>query len=175
MQLNAQKTSDNDSLVAAKTIISINQKARKAAILSLIVPGLGQLYNRDYWKIPVIYAVMGSCAYFALKNNQSYQTFRKAYLYRTDNDSLTIDSYTNISNETLLAQREFYRRNRDLIIVLGALGYALNSVEAYVARHLKGFSVSEDLALHIQPAIWVGLQNQGGAGISCSITFKPKP
>lgn len=165
---------DSSRVVQPETVASVSKKANRAALLSLLLPGAGQIYNQNYWKVPVIYAVLGTCVYFAIKNHQSYRTFRQAYRYRTDNDSLTIDSYPNSSNETLLAQREFYRRNRDLIFVLGALGYALNSVEAYVARHLKGFSVSDDLSLQLHPTFWT-FPNSTGIGISCSFVLKNKP
>lgn len=175
VSIGANVASCQDSVRVAKpeTVVSVSKKANKAAFLSLLLPGAGQVYNQDYWKVPIIYAAMGTCAYFFVKNHQSYLTYQQAYRYRTDNDSLTVDSYPAATNETLLAQREFYRRNRDLVLVLGVLSYALNSVEAYVAQHLKGFAVTDDLSLRFHPT-FLAFQNNAGIGVSCSVSFRNK-
>jgi hypothetical protein len=128
---------------------------KKAALRSAILPGLGQAYNRSYWKIPIFYAGFGGLAFVAIDQNKAYKDFRWAYRVRTDDDETTIDTLFSpfITDGSIKSRRDFHRRNRDLTFILTGVWYALNVVEAYVDAHLKGFDVSEDLSLHIRPAI----------------------
>ncbi len=126
---------------------------QKAVIMSLLLPGLGQLYNRSYWKLPIVYAGFGYCSWRIINNEQKYRHFQQAYLYRTDNNPLTVDAYdpntgtTEVySDAALRAQRDFYRRNRDFNILLLIAAYGLTAVEAYVDAHLKYFTVSDKLS-----------------------------
>lgn len=139
---------------------------KKAALLSL-VPGLGQAYNKKYWKIPVIYAGLGGIGYFIGWNNKNYQTLKLAYSDITDDDPLT-DSYLDLEGaEEYLAQpggendlknainkqQDYYRRNRDLLIISMAAFYALNIIDASVDAHLFDFDISEDLSFNWQPSM----------------------
>ncbi len=131
----------------------IEKKAQTAAKLSLLLPGAGQFYNKSYWKIPVIYGVLGTTAFFIYKNNKEYKKWREYYIAKTDNDSTTIDPFPTLSAEILRSQRDYYRRNRDFAILIFSFAYILNSVEAYVDAHLKEFDVSDKLSLKISPGI----------------------
>jgi hypothetical protein len=124
-------------------------KPQRAALLSTCLPGLGQLYNKKYWKIPIVYGVLGTIGYFAWNNHQNYLIFRNALRARYDDNPQTVDDFPNINDQVLKAQREYYRRNRDLFIIFGVIGYSLNILDAYVDAHLKGFTVSDQLT--IQP------------------------
>lgn len=135
-------------------------KPGKAALRSAILPGLGQAYNRSYWKIPIIYAGAAVMGYFLVTNNSTYQDLRYALIARLDGDPNTIDSYSahpylgeghQNGSQNLRYYRDYYRRNRDLTIILSVAAWGLNVAEAYVHAHLKDFDVSDNLSLHIQP------------------------
>lgn len=141
-------------------------RPEKAALWSAVIPGAGQFYNRAYWKVPIVYAGVAVLGYFLIDNNKKYQSFRRALLLRVDNDSTTVDEYANnpdypslnVSNGTLAEQnieyrKDYWRRNRDLTILLSIGYYGLQMAEAYVHAHLKEFDVSDDLSLRIMPGL----------------------
>lgn len=117
---------------------------------SLILPGAGQFYNKSYWKIPLVWAGIGTCVYFAIDNNNQYLYYQQAYI-------------DNPQNAGLRVFRDSYRRNRDFSIILGALAYTLTAIEAYTDAHLKHFDVSDDLSLHLYP-IKTTFPTVGGQG-----------
>ncbi len=133
----------------------------KAAVFSAIIPGAGQFYNKSYWKIPIVYATGAVLGYFYVTNNNNYQDYRKALIQRVDNDPTTVDKfadapYLGTSNgqtavNALKYRRDYWRRNRDLTVILSVAAYTLQIAEAYVHAHLKEFDVSDDLALRMQP------------------------
>lgn len=127
----------------------------KAALLSAVVPGLGQAYNGSYWKIPIIYAgFMGfgaSIHYW----HYNYINFRNALSAEIDGDPNTINPYAqfNYTEDRLTRGVEFYQRNRDFLMILTGLFYFLQIVEANVDAHLKTFDISDELTLKIDPHI----------------------
>ena len=127
----------------------------KAAVFSAVLPGLGQAYNRKYWKIPIIYAGFAVFGYFAVTYNKEFQTFKEAYIYTANGDT----SYNNnpyIGGKYTQAQlkdgMDFYERNRDLNLILGGLWYILNIMEAYVDAHFFNYDISDDISMHISPS-----------------------
>jgi hypothetical protein len=125
---------------------------KKAALLSAVLPGLGQAYNKKYWKIPVLYAGGATLGYFISFNNKNYKRFKKAVIIRNEGkikDEFA-ETYPNI--EQLRTGREFYRRNRDLLVIVSAFTYLLNIADATVDAHLATFDVSDDLALRVRPS-----------------------
>lgn len=147
---------------------------KKAAIMSACLPGLGQVYNRKYWKVPVLYAGLGGVGYSIYFNNKYYQSFRKAYIARTDNLLETTDEYPRYSATNLLDLRNYYRHNLELSVIILSAVYILNIVDASVDAHLYDFDISDDLSLRVQPSVWsVGPGSQFGGGLS--LTFKLKP
>ena len=144
-QLNCNDTTKKDTSKVKET------KPQRAALLSTCLPGLGQLYNKKYWKIPIVYGVLGTIGYFAWNNHQNYLIFRNALRARYDDNPQTVDEFPNVNDQVLKAQREYYRRNRDLFIIFGVIGYSLNILDAYVDAHLKGFTVSDQLTIHPIP------------------------
>lgn len=127
---------------------------KRATIYSAILPGLGQAYNKKYWKIPVIYAGLGATGYFFFYNNKEYQRTRKALVNRLDTDSLTIDTeFTDprYTNEFLQDRKNYFRRNRDLSAIIGILVYVANIIDADVDAHLTYFNVDNNLSLQVMP------------------------
>jgi len=126
----------------------------RAAIYSAALPGLGQAYNKKYWKIPVIYVGFGAIGYFVFSNNNEFQLFKEAYIYVANGETYpTGNPYvTKYKPSQLLKAMDYYRRNRDLSIIIGALWYTLNILEAYVDAHFFDYDISEDISMRIGPA-----------------------
>jgi len=156
--------------------------------MGAIIPGFGQIMNRRYWKVPIVYAGFGVCAYAINFNASRYETYKSAYRDISDvNDQTnsflsllpegyTIDNYPGGKSglETNLKSfYEQYRRNRDLSIILSIGYYAITLVEAYVDAQLFDFDISTDLSMHLRPAL---MQNAYGktnsAGFQLSLHLK---
>jgi hypothetical protein len=137
-----------DILVANDSVKSeeINPLApAKAAFYSAILPGLGQAYNKKYWKIPLVYGALGTTLYFYSTNNTKYHEYRDAYKRRLAgyND----DEFQYLDDDRLIAAQRQFQRNRDLSLLLTAAFYVLNIVDANVDAHLKQFNVNERLSV----------------------------
>lgn len=133
---------------------------KKATTLSLICPGAGQVYNKSYWRVPIVIGGMASMVYVIDWNNRGFQRFKKAYALRADfesnpgnyPDGVSHDEFKGRYSATYLKNlRDAYRRNRDLSIILTAALYAFQAIDAHVDAHLKDFDVSDDLTVDLQP------------------------
>ncbi|MFO7703023.1 DUF5683 domain-containing protein [Psychroflexus maritimus] len=139
----------------------------KAAFYSAVVPGLGQVYNRSYWKVPLVYAAIGTTAYFFIDNNKQYNRYRDAYKQRLTGQ---IDEFDGVlSNQNLIDAQKQFRSNRDLSLLLVFGAYVLNIVDANVDAHLQQFNVTENLSLKPEAQ-----QNflTGGLNFGLSLNFK---
>ena len=124
---------------------------KKATLLSLAVPGLGQAYNKKYWKIPLVYAIIGAPLFFALEEAKLYNEFKDAYVAEELGNP---HKYTDVYNATQLnALLEGHRQNRDLFAVLTVAAYAMNILDAAVDAHLYNFDVSDDLSASLKPSV----------------------
>ena len=138
----------------------------KAAFYSAILPGLGQAYNKKYWKIPLVYGAIGSGVYFIMDNNKKHNKYRDEYKKRLANGG-TIDTtdplYGKLSTESVIRGQKFYQKNRDLSVLITAGLYILNIVEANVGAHLLQFNVNDDLSFKpdLQPNPFTFNQNVG--------------
>lgn len=154
---------------------------------ALVFPGGGQIYNRKYWKLPIVYGGFLGCAYALNWNNQMYSDYSQAYLDIMDDDPGTASymqfippRYDVSANEEYLKKvfknrKDLYRRYRDLSIFSFIGVYLLSVVDAYVDAELSHFDISEDLGLHVRPSVindqnFHTLQNQS-YGLQCSINF----
>ena len=126
---------------------------KAAAIMSAIVPGLGQVYNKKYWKVPLIYGGFAGLGYAFYFHATKYTTYREAYIYRMDKDTTTIDNFPKYTPDNLKTLRDSYRRYRDLFVITMSVLYVLNIVDASVDAHLFTFDVNDNLSLRIQPYI----------------------
>jgi hypothetical protein len=172
LQINA------DSLKAQKTdTAKVSDTTRKkhspktATIMSAVLPGLGQAYNKKYWKIPIIYVGFGACAYFINFNTGQYNNYKLAYKYKNDNDPNTIDPYPIYTNEDILSLKNYYRRNLELSYIATMVVYLFNVLDASVDGNLYDFDVSEDLSLHVEPSIINTYNNNNAAGIKFTMSF----
>jgi hypothetical protein len=122
----------------------------KAAFYSAILPGLGQAYNKKYWKIPIVYGAIGAGVYFIMDNNKIHNQYRDEYKKRLANGGAIDTSdptYGKLSTESVIRGQKFYQKNRDLSVLITAGLYILNIVEANVDAHLLQFNVNDDLSL----------------------------
>ena len=146
---------------------------KKAAVLSAIIPGAGQLYNRKYWKVPVLAAGAGALVYGFQFNQKNYKLFKTELIHRQSGAIEINTEFSNLSNSNLSELQDFYRRNRDLTVVGMALLYALNVLDATVDAHLFDFNVSEDLSLNIRPKTLYSISaSMPIAGLGLTLNFK---
>ena len=164
-------------------------ETKRAMWLSIVLPGAGQIYNRKYWKLPIIYGGFVGCAYAMRWNNQMYHDYSQAYMDLMDDDPKT-ESYNqfmhlgakitdaNITRyqELFRKRKDRYRRWRDLSFFVMVGVYALSVVDAYVDASLSEFDISDDLSLEVSPAVMgnpaaTNPYKPTGIGLQCSLTF----
>ena len=152
---------------------AIYGNARKATIMSAIAPGLGQVYNgkRSLWKVPVIYAALGGIGYWGITNQVRYKYYSDNLKYIYDEDESTVNS-TPYDASQLITQKNYYKKYRDMAIMLGSLVYIINIIDANVDAHLKKFDVSDDLSLQFKPYTGFDYNNKLLTGISIKLNFK---
>ncbi|GAA0542475.1 DUF5683 domain-containing protein [Chitinophaga japonensis] len=140
---------------------------RKAAFYSAVLPGLGQAYNREYWKIPLVYAAMGISAGFFIGNFNYYKDYRDAYRIRMDGNANTVDKYAEIypNANSLKILRDAYREYVDYSVLVFVLAYGLNIIDATVFAHLKDWNMSDDLSMRVVPKVL----NNNAIGFSLQI------
>ena len=159
------------------------------ALLWALLPGGGQIYNRKYWKLPIVWGAFMACYYSITWNNRQYQEYHAAYrdlsgpdpehntswlvFAPTGTQASDYQQYQSSLRSTLKRGNDFYRRYRDLSIVATVLVYGLSILDAYVDAELYTFDISPDLSLRVVPE--VGLPKLGlpsyQMGVNCSLTF----
>jgi hypothetical protein len=181
-----------DSIVKAKTPkdwATWRPNPKRALWLALVIPGGGQIYNRKYWKLPLVYGGFMGCLYAMNWNNSMYRDYSQAYLDLTDNDPNT-QSYNQFLHlgqkitpenaeryvEIFKKRKDKYRRWRDLsfFVMLGV--YALSVIDAYVDAELSVFDISKDLSMKVEPTIINNRSSRNvldnsSVGLQCSINF----
>lgn len=136
------------------TVVKKKHSPFKATIMSTALPGLGQIYNGKWWKVPIIYGAFGGLIYSSVFNDMKCRTYKEAYLIRIDDDPNTTDEFEGrYSDANLRELVDFYQRNRDLSLIFTGVIYALNIIDASVDAHLKDFDVSDDLSLKVRPTM----------------------
>lgn len=138
------------STTEKKSDKSTYRRARTATIMSAVLPGAGQVYNRKYWKLPIIYAGLGGFGYLFIVNQRQFTYYSDQLRAHYDEDPSTINN-SGYTGEQLQVLKGDYRKNRDLGIIGCMVIYALNILDANVDAHLKTFDVSDNLSLQIKP------------------------
>ena len=129
-------------------------KPGRATLYSAILPGAGQVYNRKYWKVPIVAAAFGVSTYFLIENTRQYNRYKNAYVALVDNDPNTVDEFNGeFSSAAVRDVADTYRRWLDMSYLAIGLVYVLNIVDATVDAHFVRFDVGEDLSLRLGPAI----------------------
>ena len=155
-----------NAIISADTIVKEEKAAKvkkphsptKATIMSACLPGLGQIYNGKWWKVPIVYAGLGGLGYFVYNNFSEYRSYLHAYEYKTGDlpDDVTLSQYetelaNHYSGSQLQTYKETYRRNFELFTILTVAWYGLNIVDACVDGHLYTYDISDNLSLSVDP------------------------
>ena len=161
----------------------------RATWLAAIVPGLGQIYNRSYWKLPIVYGGFMGCLYASTWNGRLYGNYKEAYRDILTDETLSSDpkrSYNAILpagytietmggrsqyTTTLSEKMNLYRRYRDLSVAATVLLYVMTIIDAYVDAQLFDFDISPDLSLNVEPQLYQNLQDQRSAEVKVAIRF----
>ncbi len=147
----------------------------KAALLSTILPGAGQVYNKRIWKVPIIYVAFAGFAYVYQNNNNLYNNYREALYLRYDDDPTTTDNYNNFSDDNLIVLKNQYKRRSDLGLIGLFATYLLNIVDAAVDANLREFDVkiNEDISMHVFPYSQVSTINSTSSfGLQLKFNFR---
>ncbi len=161
---------------------------KQALWLSLVFPGAGQIYNRKYWKLPIIYGGFLGCTYALMWNQQMYRDYSQAYIDIMDDDPNT-NSYLDMLpprfditgreeqfKKIFKRKKDFYRRNRDLSAFCFIGVYLLSVIDAYVDAQLSEFDITPDLSMRLEPAVIqnksIGTSGSNNSyGVGCSFKF----
>ncbi|MFD0835415.1 DUF5683 domain-containing protein [Mariniflexile aquimaris] len=157
---NKKKNELPKEIVADSVIVKRNSynalAPAKAAFYSAVLPGLGQAYNKKYWKIPIVYGGLATGIYFYTNNNKEYNRYRDAYKSRLaglTTDEFYFDTQGNqlssprVTTDGLQRAQEFYRKNKEISLLVTIGIYALNIIDANVDAHLMQYNVDENLSL----------------------------
>ena len=152
--------------------LEISLRPSKATFYSAVLPGLGQAYNKKYWKIPIVYGALASGVYFYKKNDQDYNRYRNAYKRRlagfVDDEFYGNGIYPAISNDGLIRAQKTLKRNKELSILVTLGLYILNIIDANVDAHLMQFNLDDNLS--ITPNYeFNNIQNKSNFGLSLNI------
>lgn len=187
-QADSAKVSSADTSKKVNTLVKQEKKMSKpgkAALFSAIVPGMGQVYNNRWWKVPIVYALIGGSAYFAINNHREFKKFDYVYTRKTDPAKLEgSHAYDNVKDtagvyqdfgaysiENIKYYATYHRDWRDKLVIITVLMYAANIIDAHVDAHLKSFNVSEDVAMRVRPNIMPTLKGFQSS-IELSFYFK---
>lgn len=161
------------------------------ALLYGLIPGLGQIYNRKYWKLPLVYGAVVGCTYAISWNNRNYSEYAGAFKdihkeqlsltdswvnfvparYQTDEEKLAWAQSSEASTQ-LKRGKDYYRRYRDLSIIISAGLYLISILDAYVDAQLFDFDISPDLSMRVEPAVTPRtVHSPQTYGVNCSIKF----
>ena len=194
--LTAQDSSNLENLNKSQNPLKKNRdwstwhpEAKRAMWMALVLPGAGQIYNRKYWKLPIIYGGFVGCAYAITWNNQMYHDYSQAYLDIMDDDpntqsynqflhlGATIDA-SNIDRykEIFRKRKDKFRRWRDMGVFVMIGVYAFSVIDAYVDASLSEFDISDDLTLRVEPTVMNDKRTNNpfksaSLGLQCSLKF----
>lgn len=151
----------------------------RAALLSAVFPGMGQIYNRKYWKLPLVYGGLGTLGYLVVHYNKLYQQYHDAYVqyYKYGNTEILYTLPKFNMSYSISRQLEFYkktyRRYRDMDILLFCGVYMLNIIDATVDGYLLNYDISDKLSMHVEPALVNGsLACNPSLGLKLSFDFR---
>lgn len=145
---------------------------KKATTLAMICPGAGQLYNKSYWKVPIVVGAFATMGYVIDWNSRGYKRYRTAYNQVVNGQPDEFEG--RYSADYLKNMKDNFRRNRDLCIILTGALYLLNVVDAHVDAHLKDYDISDDLSVRLEPTVFQNYASRNGyygVGMSLKVTF----
>lgn len=180
----SQKEKDSTSIGLDQNLIKTNNilvkkaidplRPSKAAFYSAILPGLGQAYNKRYWKVPIVWGAIGAGVYFYVRNDKQFDRYRSAYKRRLagfkDDEFYGAGNTPLISEDGLRRAQDQFRRNKEMSLLITFGLYALNIIDANVDAHLLQFNVDENLSLspHYQ---YNEMENTSDLGLTLNFKF----
>ena len=186
------KSTDTLKVKSKRDWASWRPEAKRALWLALVLPGAGQIYNRKYWKLPIVYGGFVGCAYALRWNNMMYKDYAQAYMDLMDDDPNTqsYNQFLYLGSKIDDSNREYYQRLfknrkdryrkwRDMSVFAMVGVYLLSVVDAYVDASLSEFDISKDLSLKVSPSVIKNQQEWASAsplsssaiGLQCCLTF----
>ncbi len=182
-------TSTNTTPAKDSVVVVWKPIPSQAVWMAAVVPGLGQIYNRSYWKLPIVYGGFMGCAYAITWNGGLYRDYKEAYRDILTDTELSTDptrSYNAILpsgytiesmggrsqyTSTLRTRVNTYRRYRDISIVATVLVYVLSIIDAYVDAQLYDFDISPDLTINVEPQVEYDFMRQRSTEVKVAINF----
>ncbi len=184
LQVNAQNTVEKKDTVNLQKEITVKKHIPgKATAYSAVLPGLGQIYNRKWWKVPIVYAGFGALGYYINYNHKYYLDYKRCYRDASDDDPSTayykeLFPKTNFDDTDASTLKSLFekridgkRRQRDLFIIITAGFYLLNIMDANIDAHFLDFDISEDLTFNFEPIFVDPNTNSIILGGQLAITF----
>ncbi len=140
---------------------------KKAGLYSALVPGMGQMYNRQFWKLPIVYGGLGVAGYFVVRNAKDYNSLRQAYIGRLGPGPYT-DEYVGIYNDVsqLKQLQDDANRLLNMTVVLTGAAYLMQVIDAVTSAHLRNFDISRDISMQVHP-----VATPVGAGMALVVNF----
>lgn len=183
--LNAQDVSDSTEVIIASqdTLVlttdevveietdTLENRPNTAALYSAALPGLGQGYNKKYWKIPIIYGSGMVIGYYINYNHQLYKQYRDGLIALIDQDDRTVPFDPRLDQNDYQRAVDYWRRNRDLLMIAGLLLYVMNIVDAHVDAHLEVFTVEDDISINLEPSFDQTAMRTNLIGLSLKLRF----
>ena len=160
---------EEDHIELFTEISTLNPK--RAALLSAVLPGLGQVYNKQYWRVPFVIGGGVILGHYIKYQDRLYNSFRSALIAETDVDPRTANPFTGLTKETLEANVEKLRRSRDYLMIITTFFYFMNIIDAHISAHLNEFQINEQLSMDIQPTIQTTSLDLRSVGVSFSLKF----
>ena len=140
----------------------------KAGMYSAVLPGMGQIYNRRYWKVPIVYAGFGGLVYGIIYNGENYRENKDIYKYMRDNQ---LNEWEGITLKQAEVYKDFHKRYRDLFIIVSTGFYGLQIIDAIVDAHLIDYDVSDDLSFTVDPYYQPSPAGIQSFGLRCCLSF----
>jgi hypothetical protein len=162
-------------LISADTIITTSdtttakvKSPRKASIYSAVCPGLGQIYNHKYWKVPIVYLGLGVCVGSTIYNARNFAHYKDKYIYMLEQN---LNEYEQQTLPEVKWYKDTHKRYRDLFFIITAGFYALQIVDASVDAHLFDFDVGDDLTMIVDPVLAPSLPDACSLSLRCCLYF----
>lgn len=157
---------------SVKPTVVVEEHSPSKAFLLSILPGAGQVYNHQAWKLPIIYGLFGGLGYFMYDSYTKMAMFKDEYLHRVNNNGeRLLYGYTNYPDNSIYDYYQSYNQRFQLSIVLSAVVYGLNLVDAYVFGHLFDFQIDDNLTLSVRPSLVNDADFLPSPAVSFSLAF----
>jgi hypothetical protein len=161
----------NEVIEIEMEVDTLENRPNTAALYSAALPGLGQAYNKKYWKIPLIYGGGLVIGYFINFNHRLYKQYRDGLIAIIDQDDRTQPFDPSLDQKFYQRNVDYWRRNRDLLMIGTLLFYAMNIIDAHVDAHLELFTIDDDISLNLEPSLNQTAMQTNVIGLSLKLRF----